>query len=130
MVEVVQARVADRTTAPYNNIACPRVEIHHIRREVHGNSVAVVVYGEISMASTEVLFAHDLKLQTLQVLTLTVDSISPAHRWMAKKWVFNKGEYGNYASIDIFNDAGTAITAGNGDNVDGSVWLNFVAVGE
>ena len=48
---------------------------------------------------------------------------------MAQKFVYHKGEYNNYASIDIYDDASTAQAAGTGP-VDGSVWLDFIAKGE
>jgi len=46
------------------------------------------------------------------------------------KWIYNKGEYDNYASIDVFDHAGNEITAGSAyAPEDGSIWLDFEALG-
>ena len=116
MVEVIKA---DRG---------PRVEIHHIERHVHGNGVVVKVWGEMKIAAKEYVYARELGLNTVQVLLLTPDT--GVHTlYHPQTYIYNKGEYDNYASVDIFDDSGTEITAGNGPE-DGSIWLNFMALGE
>ena len=116
MVEVIKA---DRG---------PRIEIHYIERVVHGSGVAVKVYGHMKIAAKEYVYAHELGLNTIQVLLLTPETGTHTG-YMAQKWVYNPGEYGNYASIDIFDADGTEVTAGRGP-ADGSLWLNFIAIGE
>ena len=49
----------------------PVIHIHRIERHVHGNSVCVKVYGEMKIACKEVVFARELKLNSLEVLLLT-----------------------------------------------------------
>jgi len=49
--------------------------------------------------------------------------------YIANKTIFYKGQYGNYASIDIYNDAGVQQDAGTGPT-DGSIWLDAVILGE
>jgi hypothetical protein len=128
MVEVIQGLVADHCN--YGGGA-PEVHIHHIERNVFGNSIAIKVYGELHMAARERVWAREMKLKTIQVLDLTVEvPHQEAHGYMANKHIYHKGEYDNYASIDIFDDAGTAQTAGNGPYTDGSIWLDFIALGE
>ena len=129
MVEVVQ--FSETLHEDYNG-GHPLVHIHHIERHVFGNGIAIKVFGELLIAAKEVVFAKELKLQTIQVLNLTAES--GAHTALIpQKWIYHKGEYGNYASIDIFNDSGTEQTAGTGPSVypaEGSVWLDFIALGE
>jgi len=48
---------------------------------------------------------------------------------MAMKAIWHKGEYDNYASIDIYDDAGEFQSPDVG-RVDGSIWLNYEALGE
>ncbi len=114
----------------------PLIHIHHIARDVHGNGIAIRVYGEIRMAAKEVIFAKELKLNTIQVLLLTPEA--PAAQWAytAQKWIYHKGEYDNYASVDIFthdasDESVEELTAGHADApYSGSLWLNFIALGE
>ena len=106
----------------------PRIEVHHERREMHGNGIAVRIYGELKIAAHEVVYAYEMGLNTLQVLSLTVEGGNHTG-YTVKKWIYHKGEYDNYASIDIIDTSGTCITAGNGPD-DGSVWLDFIALGE
>jgi len=106
----------------------PLIHIHYIERVVHGSGVAIRVYGKMKIAAKERVWAHELMLNTIEVLTLTPET--GVHTgYITQKWVYNSGEYGNYASIDIFDTAGTEITAGTGP-ADGSIWLDFVALGE
>lgn len=106
----------------------PRVEIHHIERSVHGNGIAIKVFGELKIAAKEYVYAKDLKLNTIQVLNLTPET-GTHNFYHAQKYIHHKGEYGNYASVDIFDESASEITAGNGPD-DGSVWLDFIALGE
>jgi len=116
MVEVIKA---DRG---------PLVHVHHIERHVHGNGIAVKVWGEMKIAAKEYVYAREMLLNTVQVLLLTPET--GAHTlYHVQNYVHNKGEYDNYASVDIFDNDGTEITAGNGPS-DGSLWLNFMALGE
>lgn len=108
----------------------PLIHIHFIERAVHGNGIAIKVYGEMKIAAKEYVYARELKLNTIEVLLLTTET--GVHRLLhPQKWVYNKGSYDNYASVDIFDDAGNEITAGHANAPsDGSVWLNFMALGE
>jgi len=106
----------------------PLVEIHYIERVVQGRGIAVRVYGRMKIAAKEYVYAHELGLNTIEVLLLTPET--GVHTgYLAQKYIHNPGEYGNYASVDIFNTDGTEITAGSGP-ADGSLWLNFIALGE
>ena len=107
----------------------PLIHIHYIERTVHGTGIAVKVYGEMKIAAGEIVYARELKLNTIEVLLLTPEVSYTGHGYIAQKYIYNKGEYDNYASIDIFDTAGNEITAGNGPE-DGSIWLDFVALGE
>jgi len=116
MVEVIKA---DRG---------PLIHIHFIERTVQGSGIAVKVYGEMKVAAKEVVYARELKLNTIHALVLT--PLTGTHTgYIAQTYIHNKGEYDNYASIDIFDTGGTEITAGRGPE-DGSIWLNFIALGE
>jgi len=108
----------------------PLIHIHYIERTVHGNGIAVKVYGEMKIAAKEIVYARELQLNTIEVLHLTPHT--GVHRgYIPQKWIYNKGEYDNYASIDIFDDAGNEITAGHANAPeDGSIWLDFIALGE
>ena len=106
----------------------PLIHIHYIERTVQGRGVGIKVYGEIKIAAKEYVYARELGLNTIETLILT--PLTGAHTgYIAQTYIHNKGEYDNYASIDIFNTDGTEITAGNGPE-DGSLWLNFIALGE
>jgi len=122
----------------------PLVHIHTIERHVHGNSVCVHLYGEMKIAAKEVVFARDLGLNTIQVLLLTPEAADHVP-YIATKWIYHKGEYDNYASIDIFaptnayelrsgtertQTATPTIDATSHLPYDGSLWLNFECVGE
>ena len=106
----------------------PLIHIHYIERVVHGSGIAVKVYGEMKIAAKEIVYARELGLNTIQCLQLTPHTGTHTG-YIAQKWIYNKGEYDNYASIDIFDTGGTEITAGNGPE-DGSIWLDFEALGE
>jgi len=106
----------------------PLIHIHHVERSVHGNGIAIHVYGEMRIAAKEVVYARELKLNTIQTLLLTTEMGLHAH-YGAQKWIYHKGEYDNYASIDIFDLIDDEVTAGGGPD-EGSVWLDFEALGE
>jgi len=106
----------------------PLIHIHYIERVVQGRGIAVKVYGELKIAAKEKVYARELGLNTIQTLHLT--PLTGTHTgYLAQTWIYNKGEYDNYASIDVFNTDGTEITAGRGPE-DGSIWLTFIALGE
>ena len=115
----------------------PLVHIHLVERTIHGNHVAVKIWGEMKIGAKEIIYARELKLKTLQVLLLT-----PEHgvhqMFVPSKNIYAKGEFNNYASIDVFSAtanelppagavASTIATTGPDE---ASIWLNFVAVGE
>ena len=128
MVEVIITRAADHTTA--EGSGNPLIHIYGIERHVHGNGVYGVVYGEMKIASGERIWAHELKLNSIEVLTLTPEiDLNNGLGYMAQKFVYRKGEYNNYASIDVYDDASVAQIRGTGP-VDGSIWLDFVSKGE
>jgi hypothetical protein len=136
MVEVVIGSHTDHATMGGGQ---PLIHVHSIRREVFGNEISLWVAGEMKIAAKEVVFAKELKLNTLQVLTLTIES-GDHYAWTPKKWIYHKGEYDNYASVDIMcPDAYQYIAGSRGQSqisapselpYDGSIWLNFIAVGE
>ena len=116
----------------------PLIYVHYVRRSVHGNGIGIKVYGEIKIAAKEVVWARELKLNTLQVLNLTIEQGSH-YLLTPSKYISDKGQYENYASIDIFGSAGyemtrhqaqTATTVPTWLPYDGSIWLNFIALGE
>jgi len=129
MVEVIQTLAADHCS-PYGGGA-PLIHIHHIERSVFGNGIAVTVYGEMKIAAGERVWAKELLLKTIQVLTLTPEiDRRMDHGFIANKYVHHKGEYGNYASIDVFDDTGAWQSAGRPGPIDGSIWLDFISLGE
>lgn len=136
MVEVVQF---PETAHIHMGGGHPLVHVHSVVRRVHGNEISIHVKGEMKIAAKEVVFARELKLNTIQVLLLTPESAMAegAHYnyYLAQKWIHHKGEYDNYASVNVFrgtDDAdATQMDAGNAHApADGSIWLNFEAVGE
>ena len=137
MVEVIQRPSSEHTDYGGGQ---PLLHLHLVERTIHGNHVAVKVWGEMKIAAKEVVFARELKLKTLQVLLLTPEAGWHAPTTVAKN-IYHKGELDNYASIDILAvDAhGYEMTAGSRVGTltipselpyDGSMWLNFMAVGE
>lgn len=115
----------------------PLIHIHLVERTIHGNHVAVKVWGEMKIGAKEIVYARELKLKTLQVLLLT-----PEHgvhqMFVPSKNIYHKGQLDNYASIDVFSAAANELPPGGAVGVviataaptDSSIWLNFVAVGE
>lgn len=140
MVEVYQSNPSDHTSYGGGN---PLIHIHTIKRDVFGNSIALWVAGELKIAAKEVIFAKELKLNTIQVLVLTPEAANHVP-YIVSKWIYHKGLYDNYASIDIFaptagyelrsgdatQKATPTITTNSKLPYDGSLWLNFIAVGE
>jgi len=108
----------------------PEIHIHSVERHVHGNGIKIMVHGEIKIAAGEIVYARELKLNTLDVLKLTpeVAAHDLGHGFIANKWIYRKGEYDNFASIDIYDDNGTWQDATQ--RGDGSIWLDFDAKGE
>lgn len=118
----------------------PLIQIHTVERHIHGNGVFIHVYGEMQIGAKEVVYAWDLKLRTLQVLLLTPETGAhfPLH---VQKWIYSKGALNNYASVDVFSFdyAWEMLPSGRGQSQcpqpsvlpdQGSIWLNFEAVGE
>ena len=115
----------------------PLIHIHLIERTIHGNHVAVKIFGELKIGAKEIVYAREMKLKTLQVLLLT-----PEHgvhqMFVPSKNIYHKGELDNYASIDVFSAAANELTIPTALGVsiatagptDSSIWLNFIAVGE
>ncbi len=128
MVQVIHTRPEDHASPHGGGV--PLIHIHHVARDVHGNGIAIRVYGEMKIAAKELVWAKELKLNTIQVLCLTPEVPSqPTLSYIANKHIYHKGEYDNWASIDIYTDAGTQQDAGAGP-ADGSIWLDFIALGE
>jgi hypothetical protein len=106
------------------------IHIHHIKRMVHGNGIALLVQGEMKIAAGQYVYAREMGLNTLQVLKLTPElNLNNTQGYMAQKFIYHKGELDNYASIDVYSDDGTWQSPGTGP-VDGSIWLDFDAKGE
>ncbi len=142
MVEIYQANATDHIGFGGGN---PLIHIHSIRREVFGNEISLWVAGEIRIAAKEVVFAKELKLNSIEVLVLTPEAANHVP-YIVNKWIYRKVLYDNYASIDIFAPtAAYELRSNNGQRTqvptptigansqlpyDGSLWLNFVAVGD
>ena len=116
----------------------PLIHIHFIERVVHGNGIAIKVWGEMKIAAKEYVYARELKLNTIEGLLLT-PLTGDHHLYTAQTYIYNKGEYDNYASVDIWSATGYEmvasgrvgeISAASSLPEDGSIWLNFVALGE
>jgi len=127
MVQVIhRARVSGDIGYPGMS---PLIHIHHVERNVFGNGIALHVYGEMRIAAKEAVYARELKLNTIQTMTLTAETGTHTS-FNVQKYIHAKGEYDNYASVDIFNTATDAeVTAGSGPD-EGSVWVDFEALGE
>ena len=106
----------------------PLIHIHHIERNVFGSGIAIHIYGEMRIAAKEAVYARELMLNTIQTLTLTAETGTHTG-YNPQKYIYRKGEYDNYASVDIFDMGGSEIVTGNGPD-EGSVWLDFEALGE
>ena len=134
MVHVIKG-IKPRTAGEFGG-GDPLIHIHFIERNVFGNGIGIRVYGEVRMAAKEVLYASELMLNTIQVLVMFPEAPCSGPAFTAQKWVYRKGEYDNYASIDIFthdpaDESIEELTAGHADApYNGSLWLNFIALGE
>lgn len=108
----------------------PLIHIHYMERVVSGQGIAIKVYGEMKVVSDLKIYAKDLKLNTIETLLLTPMGSDQAYH--VGKYIVNKGEYDNYASVHVFNAAGNRIDANTykGPETDGSIWLDFEALGE
>jgi hypothetical protein len=118
----------------------PLIHIHFVERAIHGNGIAIKVYGEMKIAAKEIVYARELKLNTLQVLVLTPET-GVHYPFHAQKYIYHKGELDNYASVDIFawdnyyemlagENRGQSGSAPSHLPSDGSLWLDFIALGE
>ena len=94
-------------------------------------SEAVVVWGDVLITSQEVIRAQDLDLITIKNLMLlpvtgkyTIDPHSGERDTIPwpTKYIYEKGEPMNEATVYLWDDTST--------EHDGSVWLNFIALGE
>jgi len=109
----------------------PEIHIHSVERHVHGNGIKIVVHGEVKIQAGEIIYARELKLNTLEVIKFTPEY----HRqptdiaFIVSKWIYRKGEYDNWASIDVYDDAGVWQDSRTGPS-NGSIWLDFDAKGE
>ncbi len=129
MVEVIITRGTDHTGSSQGG-GNPLVHIYAIERKVSGSGVYGIVYGNIKIAAGERVWAHELKLNSIETLVLTPElNLNNGLGYMAQKYVHQPGAYNNYASIDIYDDASTWQSAGTGP-VDGSIWLDFCCKGE
>jgi len=129
MVEVIITRGSDHTGASQGG-GNPLIHVSNAERSVAGRSVHGKIFGSIKIAAGERVWAHELKLNSIETIVLTPElNLNNGVGYMAQKYVHQPGAYNNYASIDIYDDASNWESAGNGP-VDGSIWLNFVAAGE
>ena len=132
---MVQVIIRPRPSGAYwwNSAATgtPEIHVHYIERDVFGNGIGIRVYGELKIASGEIVYARELKLNCLQVLVLTPEYSRQAtvQDWTPVKWIYHKSEFDNWASIDIYEATDGWEAAGNLPS-DGSIWLDFVALGE
>jgi len=94
-------------------------------------SEAVIVHGDVLMASQEVIRSQDLDLITIKNLVLTpvtgkytIDPHSLQEDTIPwpTKYIWRKGEPMNEATVYLWDDTSTEHT--------GSCWLNFIALGE
>jgi len=110
--------------------APPLIHIHAVERHIHGNGIVIHVYGEMKIASGTYVYAREMKLNTLETLTLTPElNRDNGLGYMAQKFIYHKGEYDNYASIAVYDDNSVQQVAGTGP-VDGSIWLDWEGTGE
>lgn len=133
MVQVIRGCRAPGSYWWQKATGTPEVHIHYVERDVFGNGIGIKVYGEIKIAAGEIVYARELKLNCLQVLVLTPEwGRQPTDiAYIVSKWIYHKSEYDNFASIDIYDDAHVWQNAGRaGLPSEGSIWLDFVALGE
>lgn len=136
MVQVIKPSAHGGSAGPAASGTGPTglIHIHSVERHVHGNGIKIVVYGEIKIAAGQYVYARELKLNTLEVLLLTPEvnlgGGDVNMGYMAQKFIYHKGELDNYASIDVYDDAGEWQDPAAYGPVDGSIWLDFIAQGE
>jgi len=132
---MVQVIIGERPLGYYwwqKATGTPEVHLHSVERHVHGNGIKIMVHGEIKIAAGEIVYARELKLNTLEVLKLTPEVSRQGAGdvgYMANKWIYRKGEYDNFASIDVYDDGGVWQDSRTGPS-NGSIWLDFDAKGE
>ncbi len=94
-------------------------------------SEAVIVHGDVLMSSQEAITSEGLDLITIKNLVLTpttgkytIDPHSGQEDTIPwpTKYLWKKGEPMNEATVYLWDDTSTEHT--------GSVWLNFIALGE
>lgn len=108
------------------------IHIHYIERHVHGNGIGIKVYGEMLVQNNQLVYARELKLNTLEELQLTpMGSDAP---YVADKYILNKEQYDNYASIHVYKQVDGVLQPVDyrypGPEPGGSIWLDFEALGE
>lgn len=110
------------------------IHIHYIERHVHGNGIGIKVYGEMLVINGLLVYARELKLNTLEELQLTPmgNGVDP---YVADKYILNKEQYDNYASVHVFKEVNGTLTPVDGRDTPGpepggSIWLDFEALGE
>ncbi len=133
MVQVIQRpRPDDKANYWWKQpTGTPLIHIHRVIRDNFGNGVGVRVVGEMLIAAGEIVYASELKLNSLETLQLTPEySRQPTVQvYTPVKWIYRKGEYGNWASIDIYEATDGWEAAGNLPS-EGSIWLDFIADGD
>lgn len=83
----------------------------------------------MNIAHDEIVIARDFELKTLEGLVLTCEtgnSVADRDALFATKWIYNKNQLDNFATICIWNHAGTGMDAAT----YGSTHVNFIAWGE
>ena len=63
MVQVIIRPRPDGYTTTYwwrNATGTPEIHVHYIERDVFGNGIGIRVYGEIKIASGEIVYASEL----------------------------------------------------------------------
>lgn len=129
-MRIIQVLRAPPLPAGAAAVYSPVIRIHFEERTVAGKGIAKKVYGDMKVAAGEYVYARELELNTLKCLVLTPEvGFYNGLGYMAQKTIVTPGALDNYASIDVFDDASTWQSPGVGP-VDGSIWLNFVAMGE
>jgi len=135
MVQVIKGYPHGGSAGPVSDSddatgAAALIHIHSVERHIFGNGIKIVAYGEMKIHAGTYVYAREMKLNTLQTLSLTPElNLNNTQGYMAQKFIYHKGELDNYASIDVYADDGTWQGPGTGP-VDGSIWLDFIAMGE
>jgi len=133
---MVQVIIQPRPSGAYwwqQATGTPEIHIHSVERHIHGNGIKIMVHGEIKIAAGEIVYARELKLNTLEVLKFTPEykRQNTDIAFIPTKWIYRKGEYDNFASIDVYDDAHVWQNAGRASlPSEGSIWLDFNAKGE